>query len=531
MRGGSIAIHTDRRPRPAHQLRSALFVDFDNIYLALRDQDDEAAERFRSNPSLWVGWLERQMSDDYRELTGGATNRRILIRRCYANPHTIGAHRPHFVRAGFEVIDTPPLTSQGKTSADIHMVIDMLDAMNHPTRFDEFIICSGDADFTPVLLRLRKHDRRTVVLAVGPASGAYTAACDLTLVEDDFFDQALLPDFQRRSAARKAKPPSQAQPLENRQKILEAIEERLYEEVSLRGGVEAHNLIGIFKDFPEFSRGQNWLEYYSLRSMTEAVVNARDRLAIVDDDQWWVGPVTEAERRGTATESDEDDATDGPSSADDDEVADLVWDLVEKSDRPISLAAIGQQLMDEVGDWVKERWQKVGSLKAYLEILDLGELKIAAVGPGWLYDPERHEAPKDSGGPQSRVEDLPEIGRKICNLIELPPLNTSDYGILLRELEREVNENGYHISQTSKAVRDRLNGKGVRIARSQVSFILKGLAYSGFRFVQGEVSAQEVGEQLVSNTLHLLGRIQVVLEPGEQEDLNDWLTSEIPEMA
>lgn len=529
MRGGPLAIRSDRRPRPAHQLRAALFVDFDNIFIALRDQDDEAAERFRSNPSQWVGWLESQLPEQYQELTGGATSRRILIRRCYANPKTIGAYRPHFVRAGFEVIDTPPLTSQGKTSADIHMVIDMLDALNHPTRFDEFIICSGDADFTPVLLRLRKYDRRTVVLAVGPASGAYTAACDLTVSEDDFFDQALLPDFQRGHTPRKARQTGQVQQIENRQKILEDIEDRLYEEVSLRGGVEAHNLIGIYKDFPEFSRGQNWLEFYSLRALTEAVVAARDRLAIVDDDQWWVGPVTEAERRGGSADDDSGDG-EAPTSADDEEVADLVWDLVEKSDRPISLAAIGQQLMDEVGEWVKERWQKVGSLKAYLEILDLGDLEIAAIGPGWLFDPERHDAPKDSGGPQSRIEDLPEIGRKVCNLIDLPPLSSADYGVLLRELEREVNDNGYHISQTSKAVRDRLNGKGVRIARSQVSFILKGLAYSGFRFVQGEVSAKEVGEQLVANTLHLLGRIQVVLEPDEKDELTDWLASEIPEV-
>ena len=81
MRGGSLAVRSDRRPRPVHQLRSALFVDFDNIYIGLRGQDDEAAERFRSNPSSWLGWLEGQLPEEYQQLTGGATNRRILIRR------------------------------------------------------------------------------------------------------------------------------------------------------------------------------------------------------------------------------------------------------------------------------------------------------------------------------------------------------------------------------------------------------------------------------------------------------------------
>ena len=42
-----------------------------------------------------------------------------------------------------------------KTGTDIHMVMDVLDTLEHRTRFDEFIVLSGDADFTPVLLRLR----------------------------------------------------------------------------------------------------------------------------------------------------------------------------------------------------------------------------------------------------------------------------------------------------------------------------------------------------------------------------------------
>jgi uncharacterized LabA/DUF88 family protein len=53
------------------------------------------------------------------------------------------------------VVDCPPLTQRGKTSADVYMVMDVLDALEHKTEFDEFIILSSDADFTPVLLRLR----------------------------------------------------------------------------------------------------------------------------------------------------------------------------------------------------------------------------------------------------------------------------------------------------------------------------------------------------------------------------------------
>src|SRR5436190_11740885 len=71
------------------------------------------------------------------------------------------------------------------------MVMDVLDALEHRTRFDEFILLSGDSDFTPLLLRLRAYDRRTAILAVGVAAAAYRAACDVMLTEETFIEQAL----------------------------------------------------------------------------------------------------------------------------------------------------------------------------------------------------------------------------------------------------------------------------------------------------------------------------------------------------
>jgi len=43
------------------RLKSALFVDFDNIYLGLRQLDEDAAEQFASNPAHWLKWLEEGM--------------------------------------------------------------------------------------------------------------------------------------------------------------------------------------------------------------------------------------------------------------------------------------------------------------------------------------------------------------------------------------------------------------------------------------------------------------------------------------
>src|SRR6185437_14860678 len=93
--------------------------------------------------------------------------------------------RHHFQRSGFEVIDCPPLTQQLKNSADIRIVMDVSDILNHPTFFDEFIILSGDADFTPVLHRLRAHARRTVVYANDHTAQPYTAISDGEIRESD----------------------------------------------------------------------------------------------------------------------------------------------------------------------------------------------------------------------------------------------------------------------------------------------------------------------------------------------------------
>ena len=120
-----------------------------------------------------------------------AAPRRILLRRCYLNPDKFRRHRTGFVRAGFTVHDCPPLTTRGKNAADLWMTIDILDAIAHPTGFEEFIILASDADFTPVLLRLREHDRRTALINDPLMAAALRAACDVVVPQDRFMAEAL----------------------------------------------------------------------------------------------------------------------------------------------------------------------------------------------------------------------------------------------------------------------------------------------------------------------------------------------------
>lgn len=166
-------------------IRSALFLDFDNIYIRLKEMDPALAEAFATEPGSWLSWLERT------NFRGGPDKRRILVRKCFLNPEHFHDFRPYFIRSAFHVVDCPPLTSQGKTSADIHMVMEILAALDHKTRFDEFIIMSGDADFTPLLIKLRENDRHAGVLSVGLVSPAYKAAAAFIISEDAFIEHGL----------------------------------------------------------------------------------------------------------------------------------------------------------------------------------------------------------------------------------------------------------------------------------------------------------------------------------------------------
>ena len=170
------------------QLRCALFVDFDNVYVGLRRLDPAAAEEFAGSPGRWLAGLENGSDAD------GEFSRRFLVRSCYLNPSAFAQFRPNFTRAGFSVIDCPSLTQQGKSSADINLVLDAVDALNAETRYDEFMILSADADFTPLAHRFRAADRRVTIVTASPAASAYRAVADTVITADELAELVKHPE-------------------------------------------------------------------------------------------------------------------------------------------------------------------------------------------------------------------------------------------------------------------------------------------------------------------------------------------------
>lgn len=183
---------------------SAIFVDYDNIYLSLKRKNEEAAKRFAKESHRWIRAIESGQLITPTNGPNGPVQRRMIMNRCYGNPvprrnqsdnstdmNSFPFVRHHFLRGGFEVIDCPPLTAQLKNSADIRMVMDIRDFLTHDTHFDEFVILSSDADFTPLLHRLRAHARRTVVFSNDHTAAPYSALCDGEIREGTLIDLLL----------------------------------------------------------------------------------------------------------------------------------------------------------------------------------------------------------------------------------------------------------------------------------------------------------------------------------------------------
>lgn len=524
--------------RPARQVHTALFVDFDNIYLSLETQDLNAAQAFATNPDRWLAWLEHELPLPGPD--GFAATRRSLIRRTYLNPQTFGHYRPYFIRSAFEVIDCPPLTRQGKTSTDIYMVMDILDAIHNGTYIDEFLILSSDADFTPVLLRLRKHARYSAVLSVGYVSPAYKAACDFLIDQDTFIYRALgiqEPEFDEDELRPAIADRSTAA-------LLERIAERLADAAAAEpDGLQASELPAVYKEFPEFRLSTHWLGFFSLRNLTEALIGLRDDLTILEDDPWTVMRITPLPVNVLEQQPYTEDATPGDLRQ---QIAETIRGRVKASPTPVVMAVLAWAIQERFGrQLANTNWLGAGSFKDLLMELDLGDLQISAITPGRVFDPSRHIPPGEerigvataseayAGLPTSERPDqfiaaypgLAPLARKISQFTDTPYLMPEHYALLLTELAREINERGYQITRTSKTVRDRCVEKGAPVARAHVNFVLHGIRLAGHVYSQeGGEDALTLGKTLVDNITNLCRTAQLDLNEEEHGRVRQWIT-------
>jgi uncharacterized protein (TIGR00288 family) len=171
-------------PTTAETANLALFCDFENIALGVRDA------RYAQFDITRV--LERLL------LKGS-----IVVKKAYCDWERYKEFKAGMHQAGFELIEIPHVKQSGKNSADIRMVVDALDLCYTKPHVDTFVIISGDSDFSPLVSKLRENNKGVIGVGVkNSTSDLLIANCDEFIYYDDLVrEQAKAKRAPRKRAA------------------------------------------------------------------------------------------------------------------------------------------------------------------------------------------------------------------------------------------------------------------------------------------------------------------------------------------
>jgi hypothetical protein len=505
-------------------IRTALFVDFDNIYIGLEKRSRVAADRFATEPWRWLRWFEAGSHDP--PAMGQPRRRRVLVRRCYLNPREFSAFRGDFTRAAFTVVDCPPLTARGKTSSDIYMVMDMLEALEHRTVFEEFVILSADADFTPVLLRLRAHDRRTTILCSELAAAAYRAACDLVVEQDTFIAEALeIAEADEGPARADSAPDASYEPVIRRAAAL------VKETVAREGVIDARDLPRLFGAFPEF-RNSSWFGRFSLNELADTIAQMEPWLAFAGDRR---GDWSFVAGSGAGVDPADSPRPDVPPAPDEAalerEIVGHVVAVLAGAERPMPMAQAASLVVQRLGRAATASgWAGRGAFKALLAAQRRDDIALLAVAPGFVYDPRRHD-PSQVAVPEDLLTDVrPDLAafiRRVSSATGVPGLSPADYRALHETVVEALHAGNTHAADLSRVARDLCQARGRRIPRSAVNFMLSSFRYHDFD--PADRSPAELAAEWRHNVAELADSAQLALSAAEQAMLDEWLLPQAAE--
>jgi hypothetical protein len=167
----------------AEAIKSALLVDYDSLRRSLADAGGQVEAHLADRAAAWVSAIESG-----RLIGPQGTHRRVLLRRCYAGPSVLGKVRDALAAAGFDVVDCGVHDSGSRSSADLCMAIDAIDALGQPNGAEEFILLTAAAELTPLLARLKASKRLTAIYVDAATAQRDKALADAFLDDADFAD-------------------------------------------------------------------------------------------------------------------------------------------------------------------------------------------------------------------------------------------------------------------------------------------------------------------------------------------------------
>jgi uncharacterized LabA/DUF88 family protein len=127
--------------------RLALFIDFENIAIGVRDA------HYRKFDINLV--LERLLDKG-----------KLLSKKAYADWSRYSDYKRSFHEAAIELIEVPQKSVGGKNSADIRLVVDAMDMSFQKEHINCFVVCSGDSDFSPLVSKLKENNKYVIGLGV-----------------------------------------------------------------------------------------------------------------------------------------------------------------------------------------------------------------------------------------------------------------------------------------------------------------------------------------------------------------------------
>ena len=151
----------------ADEQRIALFIDFENIAIGVRDA------HYRKFDVNLV--LERLLEKG-----------KVLSKKAYADWSRYSDYKRSFHEAAIELIEVPQKSLGGKNSADIRMVVDAMDMSFQKEHINCFVVASGDSDFSPLVSKLKENNKYVIGVGVkNSTSDLLIENCDEFIFYED----------------------------------------------------------------------------------------------------------------------------------------------------------------------------------------------------------------------------------------------------------------------------------------------------------------------------------------------------------
>lgn len=103
----------------------------------------------------------------------------VVVKKAYCDWTRFKTYKQPLHDAAFELIEIPKKRANSKNSADICMVVDIMDMAFTKAHIDTFCLITGDSDFSPLVSKLRENDRYVIGCGVRATVSNHLAAnCD-----------------------------------------------------------------------------------------------------------------------------------------------------------------------------------------------------------------------------------------------------------------------------------------------------------------------------------------------------------------